>query len=308
MSLLEWFKKVTLLMSSIQLHLDVRPGCQQRGQVFGHSNSICPFEEGYIAKKATKNEIKFYQVYKEKLYKYFPENLLPEILGIVEFEKPIGEYVAGEDVMIKNLRDLETINLDEDMTGEYMVQKDIAAGFQRPCILDLKIGVRTWRIGASKKKAARRREKNNRGPNHELKFRVRGGEWYSDNKEKWSHKEMLSYVGRDFSKYCTLEQLKEFLFDFFKHRNELQFVINKLEELEDGLKRLHELGIRFYSSSVLVVYDEMNPEKVDCRMLDFEKSYLDVKSEAEKYGESLEECEDGVVAAISNLKSLLKSI
>ena len=88
----------------------------------------------------------------------------------------------------------------------------------------------------------------------------------------------------------------------------MQFVINKLEELEDGLKRLHELGIRFYSSSVLVVYDEMNPEKVDCRMLDFEKSYLDVKSEAEKYGESLEECEDGVVAAISNLKSLLKSI
>ncbi|KAH0785088.1 inositol hexakisphosphate kinase 3 [Histomonas meleagridis] len=286
-------------------HIDGRPGCLQRGRIFGHDNSIYPFEEGYIAKKATPNELRFYRYYKGNLTEFFPNSLLPEILGIVYFEKPISEFYAHEEVKIDAYPDL---NLHETNHIPYLVQKDVAAGFTQPAILDLKVGTRTWRIGASKKKAARRTAKNLRGPNGITKFRVRGAIWYSNNPEKWNKEDHLSYVGRDFSTKCSLEELKEFLSDFFKHRNELQFVIKKLNKLEEGLKRLHERNIRFYSSSVLIVYDEKNPEKVDCRLLDFEKSYLDFTKAADEFGESYESCDDEIVSAVANLKDILKNI
>ena len=68
-----------------------------------------------------------------------------------------------------------------------------------------------------------------------------------------------------------------------------------------------EADARMFSTSVLVVYDDAHPERVECRLLDFAKTYFDIKKRAAECHESVEDCEDGVIPALSNLKWMIRS-
>jgi hypothetical protein len=86
----------------------------------------------------------------------------------------------------------------------------------------------------------------------------------------------------------------------------VRFFIEKLERLKVAVCDLREtFDTRFYSSSVVVVYDSADSEKYDLRMLDFEKSYVCVAKLAKEVNEPIEKCEDHVAEAIENIKAML---
>jgi hypothetical protein len=89
----------------------------------------------------------------------------------------------------------------------------------------------------------------------------------------------------------------------------IPFFVKRLMALREALSRLrNECNARMYSSSVLLVYDNDNVEKMECRILDFAKTYLDITQVATTFQERLEDCEDDVVPAITNLVRVLRTI
>lgn len=263
--------------------------------MFGHPDSILSFSEGILAKLADPGELQFFRAYNKELKKAFPPNLLPKVYGI--------GYMTNheEDEYTFEFHPTLDIAADEARTP-YLFQKDIIEGYQRPCIMDLKIGIRSWGLGASEKKAQRRAKRIAGGVASTLNFRLRAGLWYSEN-ENWSKDSDISYVSRDFGNHCTVEELSTLFSDFFRDKNQIVYFINQLSQLQESLQKIHDTyGVRFYSSSILIAYDEANSQKRDLRMIDFEKAYTGIQETALKYNETIEDCEDGVITAVSNLR------
>jgi hypothetical protein len=68
------------------------------------------------------------------------------------------------------------------------------------------------------------------------------------------------------------------LTDFFRFPEMIPVFVEKLARLKAALSCLRDaLDTRFYSSSVVVVYDGANPANCDLRMLDFEKDREQVR-------------------------------
>ena len=280
------------------LHVDNRPGTELRGKIFGHAG-IITFREGFLAKKLDDFEGKFYQLYRKKLHVVFPQELLPEIFGI--------SYISSKKDDELTLDFQPSLTPDGNETRQPLIlEKDIAAGYARPAMLDLKLGIRSWKIGASEKKAKRRSAKIQGGSCACTNFRIRAAMWYSDT-GKFPKDGEMTIVERKFGNTCSLPELHEFFADFFKCKEAIPNMIRKLEILKESLTVLRDqYGVRFYSSSLLAVYDDTNPLKFDLRMLDFEKSYAGVEDICKQFHESLESCEDGVIEAVTNIISILE--
>jgi hypothetical protein len=117
-----------------------------RALIFGHPHSIITFEEGLLAKLVGPGESTFYEAYQAELRAVLPPDLVPDVLGLV--------FATGDPNCFDLQRRLK-VRPDEGRTP-MMLQRDIAAGYARPAIIDFKVGSRSWRIGASLTKANRR--------------------------------------------------------------------------------------------------------------------------------------------------------
>jgi hypothetical protein len=191
-----------------------------------------------------------------------------------------------------------------------ILERDMAAGFAQPAIIDFKLGDRSWVIGAPAMIAARRAAKMAEGLCPRLYFRVRAALWRGESGDfERISGTPVCVVGRTFGNTCGMEQLKALFRDFFRFEGMIPVFIEKLIRLKRALGELRKaLDTRFYSSSVVVVYDNADPEKCDLRMLDFEKSQMDVGKVALEMGEPIEQCEDHVIEAVENLTAMLAEL
>ena len=282
-------------------HVDESPTMTLRSKIFGHQGVIIPFREGIIAKKCRiLQELQFYLDYAGWIHDMIPANLIPSIAGIADEMSEIRPHEMKLTIRkhgsVPNMK-----------TTPYLLMKDLASGFARPAVLDIKLGTRTWAFGADSKKVERMKGKCQHCPTAELRFRVRAAMWYSQNPDKWPTDDGVNFVTREQGNTWTEEELFAFLKDFFHFRQQLPFFVKRLESLRDAVVRLrNECNARMYASSVLLVYDEDDPKKMECRILDFAKTYLNVEKMAEKFHEDVDDCEDGVVPALTNFLRLLR--
>jgi hypothetical protein len=288
------------------VHFDETPQTSLRARIFGHEGVIIPFREGIIAKKCRiMQELHFYRDYKKWIHNFLPQDLVPTVEGVVTTDSELSVR-DNQEIRLSLRRNLSSPNLKND---PYIILRDLAQGFEKPALLDIKLGTRTWAFGAPAEKIRRMKGKCRECPTHELRFRIRAGMWYSRFPDAWSSDDDTNYVTREFGNTCTEGQLWDFLNDFFHWPATIPYFIKKLTELRSSLNRLrNECNARLYSSSVLFVYDEANPSKMECRILDFAKTYIDAKSLAASFNERPEECEDDVIPAITNLVRMLRKI
>ena len=278
------------------LHVDKRPEMELRSKLFGHPGVIIPFCEGLIAKRhVLAEEYAFYRSYSH----YLPRNLIPEVAGICD------DVSAKDDTVLLRV----TRELPEQRKDSVLLLRDLASGFEKPCVLDIKLGTRTWALGASTDKVARHRKKCGRGTTGQIKFRVRAAIWHAEDPSAYPCEGGINYVTREFGCGCSRGELADFLADFLRHGNMVDVVIKKLSEIKRALVRLRaETDARMFSTSVLVVYDDAHRERIECRILDFAKTYFDIKRRAAMCHETVEDCEDGVVPALGNLIDMLGGI
>lgn len=294
------------------LHHDTRNGSILRDRIFGHHDSIISFSEGFLAKILGSGELQFYQSYLSKLHLCLPPELIPQVVGICYF--PNGLQNRHKDAVSFMFQPIYNLDAKQQQTVHqpYLLQRDITAGYKKPAILDIKIGIRTWKLGDSKEIEERRSKKLKASLCSMSNFRVRAAMWYHDviyENPHYENEDGLTIVTREFGNSCNLNELLSFFKDFFKFPGVIPAFVEKLKTLKKSLIKLRNIyGLRLYSSSILIVYDDENPDLFDLRILDFEKSYLDIEKVAEQYNETLESAEDGVIDAVDNLQKLLETV
>ena len=229
---------------------------------------------------------------------------MPKCLGTGYFTEGNTVLRAGDPIEVKFSPKMTSEPLDGQPA--MIFQADMTHGYEKPCLVDFKIGLRSWRCGSSQKKATRRHEKLYREPTQTLCYHVRAAIWHGTNDERyWKHDD-LCYVERNFGFFCTKDELDNFMKEFFKYPQQIPTFRRKLEDLATAFQKLHDnMGLRIYSGSVVVVYDAAHPEKYDLRFLDFAKGFIHIEDIAAETGEPLEQCEDYVCTGLRNLSKEL---
>lgn len=286
------------------LHMDSRNGSEIKRKRFGHETQNFSFNEGYFAKIADKQEVIMYDLFYNKCKGIVKPYLLPKCLGTGYFNEGNTALKSGDPIEV--MFTSKMTSEPRDGHPAMIFQADLTHGYEKPCLVDFKIGLRSWRVGSSQKKSTRRRNKLYTEPTRTLKYHIRAAMWYGSSDEKFYQHDELCYVERNFGFFCTKEELDVFMHEFFKYPQQIPTYRKKLEELATAFQKFHDtIGLRIYSGSVVVVYDAAHPEKFDLRFLDFAKGFYHIEEIARKFGEPLDACEDYVVEGLRNLSNEL---
>lgn len=178
--------------------------------------------------------------------------------------------------MYKKALDLNSAN--SGMT-DFILLENLTARFKLPCVMDIKIGKRSYADDASPNKRVRSEEKSRSTTSHVLGFRLCGMQVYSQPNGRYLRAD--KYYGRELTPATVPDALSRFfslnldrpLRSCSHSRNLVHAIVDRLDALKDVLSTLS--GLRFYSSSVLMVYEgdpsvRAPPESlVDLRIIDF---------------------------------------
>lgn len=131
--------------------------------------------------------------------------------------------------------------------------EDLCAKFEAPCILDLKIGKRMYRDGASEEKISRSIAKAEGSTSSSHGIRICGLQTYSRPSHTYYCQD--KYVGRS----LPGDLLKPSIARFFAscppeyRQKTIGLIVDRLKQLTTAIEGITNL--RFYSSSLLVVYE-----------------------------------------------------
>eukprot|EP01147_Barroeca_monosierra_P008922 gene8923-1265_t len=263
-------------------------------QVGGHSPCVRVKESNLVCKPAQPKEQKFYENYRPALLAPF----LPKYHGctLVEFP-PLSQEHDACPSSADNSDDVQStdsaggisfsdwgercynllLSKCQNHLHDCIILEDLTSKFRRPCILDLKMGRRTHSDFASERKVRRHMEKAQKTTTAALGLRVCGLKVYAHSTKNYIVHD--KYEGRALNRQnigdcismyftaCPPEYKQEFIHALLK----------RLEQLRAAICQTP--NYRFYSSSLLLVYDACPSHSqlirrtfsslVDLRMIDF---------------------------------------
>lgn len=144
---------------------------------------------------------------------------------------------------------------------QYLILKDLVFGYRCPCVMDVKIGFRTWYSAGDAKYNERARKKDEDTTQSTIGFKICGWQVYDVMKQKFHR------VTKGKCKTMSQPQVREALIKFTDNKsglvnpeavyNSCNGVIPQLRDLRNWF--LSQSMFKFYSSSILMIYegDEM---------------------------------------------------
>jgi len=200
-----------------------------KAQVGGHK-ILKVYRDNYVCKPLDRRECSFYHSYPASL-----EPLLPKFGGVLS----VGSSGTQDD---------------------FILLENLCTGYRKPCVLDLKMGTRMYGDFATEKKRRSQDMKTRETTSGKLGVRLCGYQRYS--KSTRSFQKVDKYVGRK----VDVPKFQEMLQAFFTVGGTLQrsVIINIIHQVERMRDVILSLGsFRFYSSSILIVFEGDQPDFPD---------------------------------------------
>lgn len=270
-------------------------------QVAGHTNEkLRRYKQRFILKPLNKPDLfaREVRVYRQ-LYDLYQnrKDWFAKFHGVEEF--PDERRVSADGTC------------KEGKTRPCIILEDLTLGFAKPCLIDIKMGKRTYEPTASIEKIAR--EKRKYPYQEEIGFRITGLKVWDSSQEDYHFYD--KHFGRSLTPDCVATALALFFHNGLCFRPDvIEQVIEKLRSVLNWVQE--QSYFQFYCSSILVVYDgdynvnnligdandRASPNLCNLAMIDFAHVLHNDHADTDT------DIDDGYAYGVSNLIAMLESL
>ncbi|OQS03346.1 inositol hexakisphosphate kinase 3 [Thraustotheca clavata] len=182
---------------------------------------------------------------------------------------------------------------------KYLVLGDLTQGYNRPCVLDIKMGTRQHGEDATEDKILRHTQKCNSTTSAELGLRLCGMQIYRQCDGRYVLRD--KHWGRKL-RASDIEPALLFFLSNGQHvrTDAIQALLQRLNKLKEQI--ISTIGIRFWGSSLLLVYEgdsKENDRMTDVRLIDFAHCHQDA---------SITTPDEGLILGLTNLITFLTNL
>lgn len=227
-------------------------------KVGGH-HTIKLYRDSAICKQLNRREFLFYQQLPDEL-----RSFVPKFEGIVTVESCPSRVCCNTSTVRSRGSQVDSrahkkskwsVRCSSVVTPgacEYLVLENLTYGYNKPCVLDLKIGTRMYGDFATQEKIKSQQVKAKETTSGKLGLRVCGFQRYSQTEKEFQ--KVDKYAGRR----ADEEKFRQLLETFFTIKGRVQTSV--IRTLVNQCKKLRKIiaeldGFRFYSSSLLILYE-----------------------------------------------------
>lgn len=278
-------------------------------QVGGHSACASVDEGRIIAKGVKGREVDFYVHVGAVAPGILP--YLPKYYGVVNvtLDSKTIEALSAREVHDANTSAGYRLFKAELVGGPVqrpsILLENLLIRYRHPCILDLKLGTRTYKDGATPAKILSAVTKVNATTSRTLGLRVCGMQLYDPSVNEYVRED--KYLGRKYDDAGARDAIQRFLaFNNTSNQQLSHFKDAFLGKIDDLSRRVTEmLGVRLYASSLLLIR-EGDPDGdilLDIKMIDFANAsiYKDGEPDATTP-------DDGYLLGLRNLREILQAM